>query len=237
MKPAITLTQAMNDTELFGETFGAASFWTWKVVAKLIDDEPLSEQREIELFRQCTGRTGLPNRKARRALRRFVVLCGRRGGKDRFESAVGVWRAALCADWNKYLSAGEQAVVLLLGADRRQAAILRRYCEGLLSKPLLAAEVKRRTDDTIEYRNGGVLEIGTNDARLIHGRSAVAVLGSECCFWRTDEHAKSSATDRKRLPATTAGSARGIPTGRRSSCGGKGMKSVARLIAGSQVWE
>ncbi len=192
MKPIIALTSAMNDDALFGETFSAASFWTWKVVAKLIDGEPLTEPREIELYRQCTGRTQLPNRKMRRALRRFVVLCGRRGGKDRFKSAVGVWRAALCADWNKYLSAGEQAVVLLLGADRRQAAILRRYCEGLLLKPLLAAEVKRRTDDAIEFRNGGVLEIGTNDARLIRGRSAVAVIGSETCYWRTDENAASS---------------------------------------------
>ena len=41
-------------------------------------------------------------------------------------SAVAVWRAALCADWRRHLSAGEQAVVMLLGADRRQAAILRR---------------------------------------------------------------------------------------------------------------
>jgi len=153
---------------------------------------PLTEPREIELYKQCTGRSQLPNRKMRRALRRLILLCGRRAGKDRFLSAVGVWRAALCADWHEHVSAGEQAVVLLLGADRRQAAILRRYCEGLLQAPLLAAEVKRRTDDAIEFRNGGALEIGTNDVRLIRGRSAVAVLGSETCYWRTDEYAASS---------------------------------------------
>jgi hypothetical protein len=37
-----------------------------------------------------------------------------------------------------------------------------------------------------------VLEVATNDARLIRGRSAVAVLGSECCYWRTDEHSSSN---------------------------------------------
>jgi hypothetical protein len=100
--------------------------------------------------------------------------------------------AALCADWRKYLSAGEQAVVLLLGADRKQAAILRRYCEGLLNAPLLAQEVTRRTDDIIEFRNGASLEIATNDVRLVRGRSAIAVLGSECAHWRTDEYAASS---------------------------------------------
>jgi group II intron reverse transcriptase/maturase len=30
------------------------------------------------------------------------------------------------------------------------------------------------------------------NARLVRGRSAIAVLGSECCHWRTDEHAASS---------------------------------------------
>jgi hypothetical protein len=122
----------------------------------------------------------------------LILLAGRRGGKDRFLSAVGVWRAALCADWREHMSAGEPAVVLLLGRDKKQAGILRRYCEGLLEAPLLAHEVKRLADDVIEFRNGAVLEVATNDARLIRGRSAVAVLGSECCYWRTDEHSSSN---------------------------------------------
>jgi hypothetical protein len=44
----------------------------------------------------------------------------------------------------------------------------------------------------IEFRSGSLLEVATNDARLVRGRSAIAVLGSECCHWRTDEHASSS---------------------------------------------
>jgi hypothetical protein len=90
------------------------------------------------------------------------------------------------------LSAGEQAVVLLLGADRKQAAILRRYCQGLLETPLLVPEVGRNTGEVTEFKNGSSLEISTNDARLVRGRSAIAVLGSECCHWRTDEHSASS---------------------------------------------
>jgi len=121
-----------------------------------------------------------------------IASVGRRAGKDRFMSAVAVWRAALCADWRKHISAGEQAVVILLGADRKQAAILRRYCEGLLQAPLLAQEITRSTGEVTEFRNGSSLEIATNDARLVRGRSAIAVLGSECCHWRTDEHSASS---------------------------------------------
>ena len=185
--PAISLAAAMRDPQLLGGPFTAPSFWTWHTLAKVLSGETLDE-REAKLFRECTGRTRLPSGPVRRA----VVLVGRRGGKDRFLSGCAVHRAALAADWRTIMSAGEQAVVSLLGADKKQAGILRRYCEGLLRAPLLAREVVRSTDDVIEFRNGAVLEVSTNDARLVRGRSAVAVLGSECCYWRTDEVSASS---------------------------------------------
>jgi hypothetical protein len=76
---------------------------------------------------------------------------------------------------------------LLLGADRKQAGILRKYCDGLLKAPLLAREIIRRTDELVEFRGGGSLKIITNDQALVRGRSATAVLGSECAHWQTDE--------------------------------------------------
>ena len=63
-------------------------------------------------------------------------------------------------DWREYTSAGEGAVCLLLGADRKQAGILRRYCGGLLHTPLLAKEVERQTDDEVLFRNGASLGSG-----------------------------------------------------------------------------
>src|SRR5262249_21898997 len=120
-----------------------------------------AERREVELYKQCTGRTKLPTK----PVRRVIMLAGRRAGKDRFESAVSVWRGALCADWRKYQSAGEGAVVILLGADKKQAAILRKYCAGLLEAPLLAAEVARSTGDVTEFKNGASLEIATRVRR------------------------------------------------------------------------
>ncbi len=190
MTPDITLSAALSNVSLLGGPFTSPSFWTWKVIAKLIDGAQLSEPREIALFEQCTGRRY--NRQAVRAVRRLIALVGRRGGKDRFHSAVAVWRAALCTNWRNHISAGEQAVVILLGADKKQAAILRRYCNGLLQTPLLAAEVVRQTNEVIEFRNGASLEIITNDAGLVRGRSAIAVIGSECCHWPTGEHSASS---------------------------------------------
>ena len=100
-------------------------------VAKVIDGLPLNEPREVELFEQCTGRTYSRKRAAGAA----DDLVGWKTRRQRpVLSAVAVWRAALVADWRKHISAGEQAVVMLLGADRKQAAILRRYCEGLLQR-------------------------------------------------------------------------------------------------------
>src|SRR5262245_16146112 len=143
MKPAITLTRALADPQLFGRVFASPSFWTWKTIAKLIDGIELTEPREIDLFKQCTGRSALPTN----PVRRMIELCGRRAGKDRFMSAVAVWRAALAVDWRKHQSAGEGAVVILLGADKKQASILRSYCKGLLQAPLLAREVVRSTGE------------------------------------------------------------------------------------------
>jgi hypothetical protein len=188
--PAITLSRALVEPDLFGGTFGGPSFWTWRVVAKLIDGLPLTEQREVDLYEQCTG-LGY-DRQTRRKVRRLIMLAGRRAGKDRFWSSLAVWRAALCVDWRLHQSAGEGAVCILLGADKKQAAILRRYCSGLLEVPHLAAEVTRSTGEVTEFRNGASLEISTNDARLVRGRSAVAVLGSETCHWKTDEFSASS---------------------------------------------
>jgi hypothetical protein len=184
---AISLYDAMCDASLLGKTFRAPSFWTWKTIAKLIDGIPLTAPREIDLVKECSGRTELPNT----PVRRIVILAGRRDGKDRFMSAVAVWRVT-CRDWSRVSSEGEQMAVVLVGADKRQAGILRRYCEGLLRVPLLAREVSRRTDEVIEFRNGASLEIVTNDARLIRGRSAIAVLGSEASYWKVDEHSASS---------------------------------------------
>jgi hypothetical protein len=190
MKPLIGLYAAMTDPKLFGTTFGGPTFWTWRVIAKLIDGVPLTEQREIDLFEQCTGRSY--NRHGRRQVRRLILLCGRRAGKDRFISGVAVWRAALAQDWRRHISPGEQAVCILLGSDKKQANILSRYCIGLLQPPMIRAEVTRSVRDAIEFKNGASLEVATNSSSLVRGRSAICLLGSEACHWKTSETAESS---------------------------------------------
>jgi hypothetical protein len=174
MKNAIGLHASMIDPNIFGRVFATPSMWPWRTVAKLVDGIPLTEQREIALYRECTGRTTLPTG----PVKRLYIYAGRRAGKDRFESAVAIWRAALCCDWRKHISPGEGAVVLLLGADNRQGGILSKYCRGLLELPMLRAEVVRDVKDVVEFKNGASLEIATNDARLVRSRSCRRRSGS-----------------------------------------------------------
>ena len=133
----ITLAEAMRDTNLLGAPFAAASFWTWHAVAKLLSGEQL-DAREQALFAECTGRSRFPSK----PVRRMVLLAGRRAGKDRFLSAVAVFAATL---QEHKLSAGELGTVLLIGADRRQAQIMRRYCVGLTEAELIRRQVVRQT--------------------------------------------------------------------------------------------
>jgi hypothetical protein len=198
MKP-ITLAASMRDPLLLGKSFEAESFWPWHTVAKVISGERLTA-REKRLALECTGRIRLP----RKAPRRLYALCGRRAGKSQFMAGLGVHTAALACDWRSILAAGERGVVLLLGADKLQAKVLRRYASGMIAQsPLLLGEVVRESESEIEFRNGAVLETGTNDYRLVRSRSVLALLGDEVCFWRTDAEAASS--DEEVVNAAAAG--------------------------------
>jgi hypothetical protein len=186
MRARVSFAQALCDPKLLGASFTGDSWRPWHIIAKMISGEMLSAA-DMALVTQCTGRTALPKRPTR-----LVLLCGRRSGKSRFMSALAVWMAALAADWRKLMAPGEAAVVSLIACDRKQARVLEGYCAGLLQAPLLRSQVRRRTMDRTELRSGGVLEVTTNDARLIRGRSAVAILGDEVAFWRSDGESASS---------------------------------------------
>jgi hypothetical protein len=187
MSRAVSFAAALRNERLLGASFRGASWRPWHVLAKIIGGEAL-DHSEMALVLECTGRRVLP----RNSPRRLYLLVGRRGGKSRFLSALAVWVAALAANWRNLMAPGEPAVVMLVACDKKQAAVLRRYADGLLQAPLLAPEVVRRTEERIELRSGAVLEITTNDHRLIRGRSAIAVLGDEVSFWRADGESSSS---------------------------------------------
>ena len=96
---------------------------------------------------------------------------------------IAVFLAAF-KDWRKYLSPGERAIVLLVAADREQAKILHRYCQGILSPPILQSLVLNVTASEIELKGGVTVEVVTRSYRTVRGRSVCVALLDELAFWR-----------------------------------------------------
>ena len=86
-------------------------------------------------------------------------------------------------DWTPFLTGGERGCIIIVAADRRQAAVIFRYLRGMLEIPLLADLVERETEDALELRNGVSIKIQTASWKTIRGRTVVAVLCDELAFW------------------------------------------------------
>ena len=97
------------------------------------------DESELDLFRQCTGRTKLPKAGAKEA----YVIVGRRGGKSRMISFAGMFIACF-HDFRKCLAPGETRMVLILARDRDQSKIVFGYIAGIIKAvPALRAIVVR----------------------------------------------------------------------------------------------
>jgi hypothetical protein len=83
MKYAIGLYRSMIDENLLGKVFATPSMWTWRTVGKLVDGLPLTEPRELELYRQCTGRTKLPTGPVRPSFGGLIMSPPGTGGRLR----------------------------------------------------------------------------------------------------------------------------------------------------------
>jgi hypothetical protein len=98
-------------------------------------------------------------------------------------------RLAAFRDWRPKLSPGERAIVLLVAADREQAKILHRYCQGILSPPILQSLVWNVTASEIELHGRVTIEVVTRSYRTIRGRSVCVAILDELAFWRDDDSA------------------------------------------------
>ena len=175
---------ALDDRNLLGASIRDAESWKpWRALLAAAFGLPL-DPYQAELFRQCTGRTvphGAP------AAYLWLVI-GRRGGKSFTMALIAVFLAAF-RDWRPKLSPGERAIVLLVAADREQAKILHRYCQGILSPPILQSMVWNVTASEIELKGGVTIEVVTRSYRTVRGRSVCVAVLDELAFWRDDDSA------------------------------------------------
>jgi hypothetical protein len=87
----------------------------------------------------------------------------------------------------------ERAIVLLVAADREQAKILHRYCQGILRPPILQSLVWNVTASEIELKDGVTIEVVTRSYRTVRGRSVCVAVLDELAFWRDDDSANPDA--------------------------------------------
>ena len=163
------------------------SWKPWRALLAAAFGLPLSEDA-LALFRQCTGRRVPPGAPAAY----LWLVIGRRGGKSFAMALIAVFLAAF-RDWRKYLSPGERAIVLLVAADREQAKILHRYCQGILRPPILQSLVLNVTASEIELKGGVTIEVVTRSYRTVRGRSVCVAVLDELAFWRDDDSANPDA--------------------------------------------
>ena len=180
----MNILEALDDRNLLGASIRDAESWRpWRALLAAAFGLPLSAD-ELALYRQCTGRTVPPSAPAAY----LWLVIGRRGGKSFAMALIAVFLAVF-KDWRRYLSPGERAIVLLVAADREQARILHRYCQGILSAPILQSLVWNVTAGEIELKGGVTIEVVTRSYRTVRGRSVCVAVLDELAFWRDDDSA------------------------------------------------
>ena len=180
----MNIIEAIDDPQLLGASIRDAESWKpWRALLAAAFGLPLSEDA-LALYRACTGRRVPPGAPAAY----LWLVIGRRGGKSFAMALIAVFLAAF-RDWRKYLSPGERAIVLLVAADREQAKILHRYCQGILSPPILQSLVLNVTASEIELKGGVTIEVVTRSYRTVRGRSVCVAVLDELAFWRDDDSA------------------------------------------------
>lgn len=190
MKPTITILDAMDDPNLFGQWFRGASWDAWRAFLAVIFALPLTDAL-FEIFRECTGRTVAPSEPCREVR----LLCGRRSGKSLIAALIAVY-LAFFRDYEPFLAPGEVATAMTLAADRRQARVIMRYVRAFIKGvPMLAELVTRETRESIELSNRVAVEVHTASFRTIRGYSCVLCCNDEECFWPADETSAEPASE------------------------------------------
>jgi Terminase large subunit, T4likevirus-type, N-terminal len=156
----------------------------WRAFLATLFGLPLGNEEQLK-FRQCTGRDEPPQSGSNEAW----LVCGRRAGKSFTLALIAVFLAAF-RDWRPHLGPGEVATVVVIAADRKQARVIMRYCQGLLrSSPMLARIIEGERVETINLANRVALEIHTASFKTVRGYSIVAALCDEIAFWPSEDSA------------------------------------------------
>ncbi len=167
-------------------TLGEDTWWTWKVFGKSIFGEKLT-RKEMEFFTAYTGRDYSPTM----PVREVWAAISRRAGKNWTAAAIIVFVACM----RKHgLRRGELGKVMLLAANREQAAESFRYIADLILsisafKDMIIGGSADRTMSTIRLCNRVEIQVMVADKTSVRGRGAIFILCDEISHWQTKEGA------------------------------------------------
>jgi terminase large subunit-like protein len=182
-----TLRKALGSPALLGDAIPGDTWASWRALLFSILGEPL-EPAELELYRQFTQRQDPPGAR----VDEFYGIVGRRGGKSRAIATLLCYLSALVS--YPRLASGEVPVCLCLAPSQTQAAVVLNYARGILqNSPALKQLIRRETNETIELRNGVVIDVRSASFRRLRGQTCVAAVFDEVAFFHSDESANPDA--------------------------------------------
>lgn len=176
----------MTRPSLCGEEFLGDSWSAHRVMARLYDgDAELLDAEQAALALKITGRSTLPTE----APQVLGIGAGRRSGKSRLTSVIGVYLAA--QDYTQILAPGETAIIVLIAPTRDQAALLLEYTRGLVqASEILRAELVADKNHSLEFTNRTRIEVVAGSYRNVRGRTLAGAVIDEAAFLRSDESAQ-----------------------------------------------
>jgi hypothetical protein len=176
-----------------------ATWAKWRVLWKAIFALKMTA-KELAIYRQFTGRETVPSEPVTEGW----LIVGRRGGKSRNMGIAAGW-LAIRRDYTQLLAPGEQAVIPVIAADRKQARQILNYLKGFCRLPEVEPYIKGKPlANSVAFTTGVTVEIATASYRTTRGYTVVALLCDEVAFWRSDDSAE---PDAEILNATRPGMA------------------------------
>jgi hypothetical protein len=184
MRKLVTMREALASDRYFGILLSGDSWRNWRVLLTAIVGEELRGD-ERAIFQSLTDRESEPTA----PIAEFWAVVGRRGGKTRATAVLASYLAA-CCDHRHVLAPGERGVLPILAASTLQAQQAFNFTRGVfVTAPNLKGLIESETADMLCLSTGVDIQIRPASFRTIRGVTAIAAIGDEIAFWRSDDSA------------------------------------------------
>jgi ribosomal protein S27E len=171
---------AMENRQIFGDTFVSPTWDVWKVLLRAIFGLPMDEEQR-KVYTQFTGRRDVPTKQAMEA----YLICGRRAGKSNISALITIYLACF-RNYAAMLAPGETGVCVVIARDKRQAKVVFDYVWAFFKNPVLKKLVEGKTTDAIRLKSGIVIEVTTQDFKAVRNRTVICAVLDEMAFFENE---------------------------------------------------